>query len=75
MSDIAPGTMVRMRIARRFSHYNVGDLIAVPLAQGRDLDAKRLATPLDILVPPAAAGQDATPEPTPQRQPAGVVRK
>lgn len=76
MSDIVPGTMVRMRITRRFGPYNVGELIAVGLAEGRDLDAKRLAVPLDILVPPTAmpAGQEAATE-APARQPASVVRK
>jgi hypothetical protein len=73
MSD---GIMVRMRVARRFSHYNRGELIAVPLEQARDLDAKRLATPLDLLVPPPrtpAAPDEATG--APGRQPASVVRK
>jgi hypothetical protein len=62
--------MVRMRIMRRYSHYNVGEVIAVPLAQGHELAAKRLATPLDVLVPTPPAG-----EPTPQRQPGATVRK
>jgi hypothetical protein len=62
--------MVRMRITRRFSHYNVGDLIAVELHQGHELAAKRLAAPLDVLVP-TQPGAD----PTPQRQPGSVVRK
>jgi hypothetical protein len=64
--------MVRMRIIRRFSHYNVGEVIAVTLAQGRDLDVRRLAAPLDILVPTPAPPP---PEAAPQRQPGATVRK
>lgn len=78
MSDLAPGTLVQMRTLRRFSHYFAGELIAVPIEAARDLDAKRLAQPLSLLVPtPAAvsgAGDD-PPTPVPTRQPAGIVRK
>jgi len=73
MSDIVPGTMVRMRVIRRYHHYNVGEVIAVPLHEGRDLEVKRLAQPLDILVP-AAAGQEAAAAAA-ARAPASVVRK
>ena len=77
MSDLVPGTMVRMRTTRRFGHYNVGELIAVSLGQGRELHAKQLAEPVDMLVPtqpaspapPDAATGGAT------RTPAQVVRK
>jgi hypothetical protein len=73
MSDVAPGTLVQMRTTRRFSHYLAGEVIAVPFAAARDLHAKRLAEPLHLLVPTAAA---AAPDDTPQRQaPATVVRK
>lgn len=76
MIDVVPGTHVRMRITRRFSHYNVGDLIAVDFWAARDLDAKRLAQPLDLLVPAAAATTGGPPpDPVPQRQPGSVVRK
>lgn len=78
MSEIVAGTMVRMRVTRRWSHYNVGDVIAVTLAQGLDLDAKRLARPLDVLVPTpvAAAGSGEVPPTSgPQRQPGQTVRK
>lgn len=61
-----------MRIIRRFSHYNVGEVIAVSLEQGRDLDARRLAAPLDILVPSPASPPA---EPASQRQPGATVRK
>jgi hypothetical protein len=70
MSDLAPGTLVQMRTLRRFSHYMAGEVIAVPMDAARDLDAKRLAQPLSIMVPagrvddhPAAALGD------------GIVRK
>lgn len=77
MTDIVPGTMARMRVTRRYSHYNVGDVIAVPLAQGHDLAAKRLAQPIDILVPTpvAAGGSGDPPAPVPQRMPGQTVRK
>lgn len=75
-SDIVPGTQVRMRVVRRYSHYNVGDVIAVPLLQGHELHAKRLAQPLDVLVPVIAAGSGVPPpDPTPQRSPGQMVRK
>ena len=76
MPEIVPGTHVRMRITRRFSSYNVGELIAVPLAQGLELEAKRLAQPIDLLVPQTAspAGADAGTA-GPARQPAQIVRK
>ena len=78
MSDIPAGTMVQMRIVRRYHHYNAGDVIAVPLDAGRKLEVQRLATPLHLLVPtvraPAEPG-DPSPSPAPLRQPAGIVRK
>lgn len=78
MSDVVPGTHVRMRTLRRFSHYNAGELIAVEFYAARELAAKKLAQPIDLLVPTpvAAAGTDGTSPPsTPLRQPTGVVRK
>lgn len=78
MTEIPVGTMARMRITRRFSHYNVGDLIVVPMGQGLELEAKRLAQPLDLLVPsmrtPTLEGAEA-PTAVPARQPAQMVRK
>lgn len=70
MSDYVPGTQVRMRVLKRYSHYNAGDLISVEFYAARELAAKRLAQPLDLLVPPPR-----TPPDTPARQPAGIVRK
>jgi hypothetical protein len=79
MSDVVAGTHVRMRVVKRFSHYNAGDLIAVEFYAARELAAKRLAQPLDLLVPTpvAAAETDATLPPSsgPLRQPGSVVRK
>ena len=75
MSDIVPGTMVRMRVIRRYHHYNVGEVIAVPLHEGRDLEAKRLAQPLDILVPAAAGEGQEVATAAAARAPASVVRK
>jgi hypothetical protein len=67
--------MVRMRVIRRYPHYPVGEVIAVPLHEGRDLEVKRLAQPLDILVPAAAGdGQEAATA-SAARAPASVVRK
>jgi plasmid maintenance system antidote protein VapI len=72
MSDVVPGTLVHMRIMRRFSHYMPGELIAVPFEAARDLDAKRLAQPLQLFVPTPVAASEAA---EPVRQPAGIVRK
>ena len=78
MSEHVPGTLVQMRTLRRFSHYFAGELIAVPMEAARDLDAKRLAAPLSLMVPTpatqAGAGDD-PPTPVPVRQPAGIVKK
>lgn len=75
MSDVVPGTHVRMRVTRRYGSYNVGDLIAVEFWAARELDAKRLAQPIDLLVPRQAAAESEPPAAVPQRQPATVVRK
>jgi hypothetical protein len=78
MSDVIEGTQVRMRVIKRFSHYNAGDLIAVEFYGARELAAKRLAQPLDLLVPTpvAAVGPDGLPPPSGSlRQPSGLVRK
>jgi hypothetical protein len=79
MSDVIPGTMVQMRTSRRFSHYMAGELIAVPFDAAQELAAKRLAQPLQLLVPtpvPAAGSDDqSSPSSGPLRQPSGVVRK
>ena len=75
MSDIVPGTLVDMRIIRRFSYYNVGERIAVPLEQAHDLANQRLAQPMQLLVPtPVGASVESKPA-EPVRQPAQVVRK
>lgn len=74
MADVVPGTQVRMRIERRYSHYNIGDLIAVDFWAARELEAKRLATPLDLLVPMPAQAAAAV-EAVPVRQPGATVRK
>jgi hypothetical protein len=70
MSDTVPGTLVEMRVARRFAHYNAGERIAVTMDQAQDLHARRLAQPLQLLVP---ASVESKPDAT--RQPAQVVRK
>jgi hypothetical protein len=77
MIDVIPGTTVRMRVLRRFSHYNVGEMIGIEFYAARELAAKRLAEPLDLLVPtPVAAAGAVDPPPAGQlRQPASVVRK
>jgi hypothetical protein len=63
--------MIRMQITRRFSHYMAGEIVAVTREQGIELEAKRLARAVNMLVPtPVAAA-----EPIPQRQPAAIVRK
>lgn len=68
MSEVIAGTNVRMRVIKRFSHYNAGDLIAVEFYAARELAAKRLAQPLELLVPSpvVAAGADAA-SPRPAR--------
>jgi hypothetical protein len=78
MSDFSmvPGTLVQMRIARRFAHYTIGDVIAVPMDQAQDLAMRRLAQPLAIMVPTKADEASAESKPAdPIRQPAQVVRK
>jgi hypothetical protein len=78
MSDVVAGTHVRMRVVKRYSHYNVGDLIAVEFFAARELAAKRLAQPLELLVPRtvAATEEGGNPPPSsPLRQPTGIVRK
>ena len=67
---VAPGTMVHMRTLRRFAHYNVGEMIAVPFDTARDMEARRLAQPLQLFVPGVPGEQAA-----PIRQPSGLVRK
>jgi hypothetical protein len=72
MSGVVPGTLVHMRTLRRFAHYMAGELIAVPFDAARDLEAKRLAQPLQLFVPvPVGSTED----PAPARQPTGIVRK
>lgn len=71
MSDVVPGTHVRMRVLKRYSHYNVGEVIAVEFYAARELAAKHLAQPLDLLVP-AAAGADASPPSSAPLRPAPV---
>jgi hypothetical protein len=74
MSGVVAGTMVQMRTLRRFSHYMVGELIAVPFAAARDLEAKRLAQPLQLFVP-VPVGTTEDPAPARQAQPTGIVKK
>lgn len=79
MADIVPGTMVVMSITRRFGPYNVGDITSWTMEQGRELEGKRLARPLHLLVPsphetPPPEGQEAAAAAS-LRQPAQVVRK
>ena len=62
-----------MRTMRRFSHYNAGEMIAVPMQAAQELARKHLAQPIQILVPPQVA--DAAPGAPPVRQPMGTVRK
>jgi hypothetical protein len=70
---VIPGTLVQMRTLRRFHHYNAGELIAVPMDAAQDLARKRLAEPLQLLVPTqVAAGASASAAP---RQPGSTVRK
>jgi hypothetical protein len=71
--ELIPGTMVQMRTLRRFHHYNAGEIIAVPMDAAQDLARKRLAQPLQLLVPTQVAA-DATGGGG-QRQPGGTVRK
>ncbi len=72
MSGEVAGTLVQMRTMRRFSHYTAGELIAVPMAAAQELAAKRLAQPLNIMVPTPVAG---TEDPATARQPTGIVKK
>jgi hypothetical protein len=72
MTDLIPGSLVQMRTLRRFSHYNAGEMIAVPMDAAQDLARKRLAQPIQILVPPQVAAASDAPQPRP---PMGTVRK
>jgi hypothetical protein len=76
MRGVTPGTLVQMRTLRRFHHYNAGELIAVPFDAAQDLAAKRLAQPLQLLVPsPVANAQAVDPNASGSRQPGSTVRK
>lgn len=74
MSGIVPGTLVQMRVIRHYSHYNRGDVIAVPLEAGLELERKRLAEPILILVPPQVTAA-ASAEPALRQPSGGIVRK
>jgi hypothetical protein len=73
MSDMVPGTLVQMRIQRRFAHYTIGDVIAVTMDQAQDLAARRLAQPLAIMVPVPVEPSPESPPAT--RSPPSLVRK
>jgi hypothetical protein len=75
MSEPAPGTLVRMRTLRRYHHYMAGETIAVPFDAARDLHARRLAEPLDLLVPPGPAAAAEDPPAAARAMPAATVRK
>jgi hypothetical protein len=75
MSDMVPGTLVQMRIGRRFAHYTIGDVIAVPMDQAQDLAARRLAQPTALLVPTPLPESTAPVDATPTRSPPQIVRK
>lgn len=66
--------MVAMRVTRRFGPYNVGEMISVPFWDGRDLEAKRLAQPVHLLVPARDEGAPA-PEAAPARAVSGQFVK
>jgi hypothetical protein len=69
--ELIPGSLVQMRTMRRFSHYNAGEIIAVPMPAAQELARKHLAQPIQMLVPTqVAAGVDTT-----ARQPLGTVKK
>jgi hypothetical protein len=76
MSDvITEGTMIQCRVLRRWSSYMLGDEIALPIPEARELAARRLVVPYGMLVPVKASDDDAPPAATP-RGPAGqFVRK
>jgi hypothetical protein len=73
MSDMVPGTLVKMQVLRRYAHYTVGEVIAVPMDAAQDLAAKRLATPLAIMVPVEAPAESKPADTV--RRPAEMVRK
>jgi hypothetical protein len=75
MSDMVPGTLVQMRIARRFAHYTIGDVIAVPMDQAQDLAMRRLAQPLAIMVPTVVEASAESKPDAAVRRPAEMVRK
>jgi hypothetical protein len=68
---VIPGTLVQMRTLRRFHHYNAGEIIAVPMDAAQQLAAKRLAQPLQLLVPTPIVADPAAGV----RQPGATVRK
>lgn len=75
MSDIPPGTMIGLEIIRRFHHYNVGDKIAEPIDQARELVAKRLARTTGLQYEPGTVPRADDATVIPQRVPTGVVKK
>lgn len=78
MSDdfsTVPGVMVQMRTMRRFAHYTVGEIIAVPMDAAQDLATKRLAQPLAIMVPAKVEASAESKADAAVRRPAELVRK
>jgi hypothetical protein len=71
MANLPPGTMVHLRTVRRFQNYMAGEMVAFPIEIARELEAKRLAVPVQLFVPRSDDAAAAVPV----RQPGGVVRK
>ena len=72
-----PRTLIKLRVIRRYSHYNVGEEIALDLLSAQDAYRKRLVDPLDLMWVPVltAAAVDGPPASPPLRQPGAIVRK
>lgn len=67
-----------VRFTKAWSNYIPGDVATFPLGMARELVGNRVAEAVAVQQPPPRpqpARQDAPDAKTPQRQPAGVVRK